>query len=54
MKIKFFSYIERLGDALFNTREEQLKQDILEWQRIEKVAFPLKPVLKKSNRKIFR
>jgi hypothetical protein len=54
MKIKFFSYIERLGDALFNTREEQLKKDMLEWQRIENVAFPLKPVLKKSNRKIFR
>ena len=54
MKIRFFSYIERLGNVIFNTREEQLKKDLIEWQRIENVKFPLKPVLKKSNRKISR
>ena len=53
MKIKFFSYIERLGDALFNTREEQLRKELLEWQRIENIKFPLKVNLKK-NRKISR
>ena len=52
MKIKFFSYVERLTEALLHTREEQIKRDLIEWQRIENIKFPIKPV--KSNRKISR
>jgi len=50
MKIKFFSYIERLGDKIFNMREEQLKKDLIEWQRIENIKFPLKPVMKRNKK----